>query len=188
MNRRDAISAVSLLIGGTVIGAELFLSGCKQHDTEHVLGMNEANFLDEVGETILPKTPALPGAKDVHIGSFMVSMVNDCYGSTDQEIFKDGLKKLDKASKDKYDKSFIALPDADKHALLLLIDAEAHTYHKNNPGKPLHYYTMMKQLTLLGYFTSEPGATQALRHVSVPGRFEGCIPYEKGDRAFLSAG
>jgi hypothetical protein len=42
----------------------------------------------------------------------------------------------------------------------------------------------MKQLTMLGYFTSEVGSTQALRYVPVPGKYEGCIPYKKGDRAW----
>jgi hypothetical protein len=36
----------------------------------------------------------------------------------------------------------------------------------------------------MGYFTSEIGAKQALRYLPVPGRFEGCIPYKKGDKAF----
>jgi len=49
---------------------------------------------------------------------------------------------------------------------------------------PAHYFTMMKQLTLLGYFTSKPGATEALRYVPVPGRYEGCIPYTKGEKAW----
>ena len=40
------------------------------------------------------------------------------------------------------------------------------------------------ELTLLGYFTSEIGSKQARRYVAVPGRFEGCIPYKKGDKAF----
>jgi hypothetical protein len=42
----------------------------------------------------------------------------------------------------------------------------------------------MKDLTLWGYFTSEIGATQALRFVEIPGRYEGCIPFAKGDRAW----
>ena len=47
-----------------------------------------------------------------------------------------------------------------------------------------HYFSLMKQLTLLGFFTSEVGATKALRYVPVPGRYEGCVPYKKGDKAF----
>jgi hypothetical protein len=51
---------------------------------------------------------------------------------------------------------------------------------------PAHYFTMMKQLTLWGFFTSEPGATKALRYVAVPGKYEGCIPYKKGDKAWAT--
>ena len=47
-----------------------------------------------------------------------------------------------------------------------------------------HYFTMMKELTLTGFFTSEVGATKALRYVAIPGRFEGCVPYKKGDKAW----
>ncbi|WP_386079792.1 gluconate 2-dehydrogenase subunit 3 family protein [Vreelandella sp. F11] len=40
-----------------------------------------------------------------------------------------------------------------------------------------HYFTMMKQLTLFGFFTSEVGATEVLRYEAVPGRYDGCAPY-----------
>jgi hypothetical protein len=45
----------------------------------------------------------------------------------------------------------------------------------------------MKELTVLGYFTSEIGASQALRYVEVPGSFNGNVPYKKGDRAWFVA-
>jgi hypothetical protein len=51
---------------------------------------------------------------------------------------------------------------------------------------PNHYFGMMKQLTLLGYFTSEIGATQALRYIAIPGKYEGCVPYKKGDKAWAT--
>ena len=43
---------------------------------------------------------------------------------------------------------------------------------------------MMKQLTLLGYFTSEVGATKALNHVDVPGHYEACVPLKPGQKAW----
>jgi hypothetical protein len=43
---------------------------------------------------------------------------------------------------------------------------------------------MVKQLTIWGYFTSEPGATKALRYVAVPGKYDGNFPYKKGDKAW----
>ena len=50
--------------------------------------------------------------------------------------------------------------------------------------QPAHYFRMMKQLALLGYFTSEIGCNKALRYVEVPGRFDPCIPYAPGEAAW----
>jgi hypothetical protein len=50
--------------------------------------------------------------------------------------------------------------------------------------EPTHYFRMMKELALLGYFTSEIGYTQAMRYVEAPGRFDPCTPYTPGERAW----
>jgi hypothetical protein len=49
---------------------------------------------------------------------------------------------------------------------------------------PAHYFRMMKELALLGYFTSEIGCKQAMRYVEAPGRFDACVPYMAGDPAW----
>jgi len=49
---------------------------------------------------------------------------------------------------------------------------------------PAHYFRMMKELAMLGYFTSEIGCTQALRYVEMPGRFDPCVDYKPGERAW----
>ena len=48
------------------------------------------------------------------------------------------------------------------------------------------YFRMMKELALLGYFTSEVGATQALRYVESPGRYDPCVPYKPGEKDWAS--
>ncbi|MEN9349871.1 MAG: hypothetical protein RL372_849, partial [Bacteroidota bacterium] len=64
---------------------------------------------------------------------------------------------------------------------------EAKKYQETKKeDQPTHYFTMIKQLTLWGYFSSEIGATQALRYVAIPGKYEGCIPYKKGDKAWAT--
>jgi len=190
MNRRDALSRVALLVGGSVIGAELFLNGCKTPDKKAVAGLtftqDDIAFLNEMGETILPAT-STPGAKEAKVGEFMTVFVNDCYEEKDQKIFHEGLLKLDEASKKKNSKSFMESTAEQRHDLLVDLDKEAKDYQKNKKdGDPTHYFTMMKQLTLMGFFTSEPGATKALRYVAIPGRYEGCIPYKKGDKAWAT--
>lgn len=52
--------------------------------------------------------------------------------------------------------------------------------------QPAHYFRMMKELALLGYFTSKIGCTQALRYVEAPGRFDPCLPYTPGEPAWAS--
>ena len=49
---------------------------------------------------------------------------------------------------------------------------------------PPPFFRTMKELTLLGYYTSEAGATRELRHAQVPGRFEGCVPLARVGRAW----
>jgi hypothetical protein len=46
---------------------------------------------------------------------------------------------------------------------------------------PVHYFRMMKELALLGYFTSEIGYTKAMRYAESPGRFDPCAPYTPGE-------
>jgi glucoside 3-dehydrogenase (cytochrome c) hitch-hiker subunit len=52
--------------------------------------------------------------------------------------------------------------------------------------QPAHYFRMMKELALLGYFTSKIGCTEALRYVEAPGRFDACIPYTPGQPAWAA--
>src|SRR5580693_9040049 len=190
MNRREALSSVALLLGGTIVGAEVFLSGCGPADKKYGASLSftpdDTAFLDEVAETIIPAT-STPGAKEAKVGQFMTVIVNDCYEDKDQKIFLDGMKKLNDAAVAKYKKNFIDLADTDKHDLLVSLDKEAKDYmSKKKPEDPAHYSRMMKELTLWGYFTSEAGATKALRYVAVPGKYEGCIPYKKGDKAWAT--
>ncbi|MBC6698275.1 gluconate 2-dehydrogenase subunit 3 family protein [Hymenobacter puniceus] len=204
MNRRDAVARVALLMGGTLIGAEYFLTGCtadtdkskaaakaktapaKPEKLAEVLDAKQINLLNEVGETILPATKT-PGAKAANVGGFMAVMVRDCYAPKDQQIFLEGLPKLEAAAQQKYSKDFLALDASQRTALLTALDTEMKQYEKaKTPEQPNHYFRMFKELTLLGFFTSEPGATKALRYLPVPGKYDGDVPYKKGDRAWAT--
>lgn len=188
MNRRDALSRVALILGGTVVGANLFLEGCKPADKKagDVTNFSDDDiaYLDEIAETIIPATDT-PGAKAAKVGAFMTVMVRDCYDEGDQKTFREGMDKINDASDKKFDKKFMQLTPEQRHQLLVEIDNEQKDYSKNKKKDDAnHYFRLMKELTLLGYFTSEPGATQALRYIETPGKYEGCIPYKKGDKAW----
>lgn len=188
MNRRDAISRVGLLLGGSLVGAHIFLEGCKPADSRYGEGQSfsaeDIRYLDEIAETILPTTTT-PGAKAAGVGTFMTVMVNDCYTKDDQKIFRQGMGTLNKSFRDKYKKDFTEAEPTERHEFLVALDNEQKEYMSNKKAEdPSHYFRMMKELTLLGFFTSEVGANQALRYLETPGRYDGCIPYQKGDRAW----
>ena len=187
MNRRKALSRVAIIMGGTILGADAFASGLKISTTSITLTKADIAFLNEVAETILPATKT-PGAKAAKVGEFMQIMVNDCYETKDQTIFMEGIKKLDEASKQMNGKTFMLSTPAQRTSLLVALDKEAKEYQKTKKwDAPKHYFSMMKELTLTGFFTSEVGATKALRHVAVPGKFIGSYPYKKGDKAWATS-
>ncbi len=189
MNRREAISAVSLLLGGAIIGSDMFLSGCKTGDKkarELVFNKDDIAYLDEISEPILPAT-VTPGDKAAGVGTFMTVMVHDCYDETSQKVFFEGMDKINKACEKKFNKKFMEADAGQRTELLTELDKEQKEYAKNKKdGEPPHYFRLMKELTLLGYFTSEAGATKVLRYVAVPGRYDGNLPYKKGDKAWAT--
>jgi len=210
MDRRELLKMIAVLTGGVVVGGEAFLTGCKNPESIGGLTFSEKDiaFLDEVGETILPATKT-PGAKAVHIGEFMKTIVNDCYEEDNQKTFHEGIKKLNDACDKMHGHSFMKATTEQRTELLKSLDKEAKDekdkFNKEQDQKEKdaesrgdknfkkekmapHYFTLMKQLTLWGYFSSKEGMTQALRFIPVPGRYEGCIDYKKGDKMFSKLG
>lgn len=188
MNRRDAITRVALLMGGTVIGADLFLSGCKtgSDKVEDLFAAEDTGFFNEVGNTIIPDTNT-PGAKAANVGGFMAVMVRDCYAPDDQKIFLTAKANINKEADKQFGKDFLACDASQRAKVLNRLDAEQKEYNKTKEKQaPNHYFKMVKELTLLGYFTSKIGCTEALRYVAIPGRYDGDVPYKKGDRAWAT--
>jgi hypothetical protein len=203
MERRELLKMIAVLTGGALIGGDVFLSGCKTSlkKGEGLLSADDIALLNEVGDTIIPVTNT-PGAKAAKVGEFMNVYVSDCYRADQQKAFTEGLTALDKACEKQFSKKFNELTVAERTTILTALEAEAKTYNqqindkekaardiahkemKEFNGAPPHYYTMIKQLTLTGYFTSEIGMKEALRFLPVPGKYDGAFPYKKGDKAW----
>jgi len=193
--RREAIERVSMLLGGAaLVGHSAMLAGCAtppRTDDERagtsaaaLFSDEEIALLDEVADTILPET-STPGAKAAGVGPFIALMVADTYTERDQRVFKAGLRTLDDESLAAYGVAFIAARPAERLALLERLDAEQVAYMRTRaPDQPAHYFRMIKELTLLGYFTSEIGYTEAMRYVEAPGRFDPCVPHAAGDKTW----
>jgi hypothetical protein len=177
LSRREALARLGVLLGGALIGGDTWLRGgsLPGKAPEPAFTSADIALLDEIGETIIPTTNT-PGAKAAGIGAFMAMMVTDCYDSAQHVAFQAGLEQLRR-------EGFLQATPADRTARLNALDAESRQQRTGRAASgPAHFFKMMKQLTILGYCTSEIGATQVFEFTEVPGRLDGNVPYKKGDR------
>ncbi len=203
MQRRELLKIIAALTGGAVIGGDVFLSGCKTalKNGEGLLSVDQVSLLNEIGDTIIPVTDT-PGAKAAKVGEFMNVYVSDCYRVDQQKAFTTGISALQAVCEKQFGKNFMKIDADERMKLLTGLEAEAKIFNqqlrekeqsardaaskemKEFFGAAPHYYTLMKQLSLLGYFSSEIGMKQALRFLPVPGKYDGAFPYKKGDKAW----
>lgn len=180
MKRRDALKTVGIILGTTIIGADAFLTGCVNTKNTFKLNENDLAFLNDFGETILPKTNT-PGAKEANVASFMNKIVADYYNKEDQDTFLDGIKHVADLSKSKFSTDFISLSAKDKTAVLMELENSAQNhYDAKNEGH--HYYMMFKQLTIWGYMSSEVVAKSAFIYSPLVEKYIGSIEYTPGDK------
>lgn len=195
LSRREAIRRVTALLGGAAFvsatGGLLAAHAKAAQAVQAAIGaftLEDVAYLDEIAETILPQTDT-PGAKAAGTGAFMALMVTDSFRPDEQRVFHEGMREVDAASRKAYGISFMAATPSQRTAVLTALDHEQQRVMEARgaaDAEPAHFFRMMKQLALLGFFTSEIGCTQALRYVESPGRFDACIPYAAGEPAWAS--
>lgn len=188
MNRREAVKRVSFLLGGalTISGAGAFagvLIPEGKNSFDLTLIESREALIAEIADTIIPDTKGVPGAKAAGLGPFIVMMLQDCYTADNQKNFAEGLMKVDEVSQSRFGKVFTSLTLKEREEIFKIFKAEARA---KSGTVPSYFFSVMYDLTCLGYFSSEIGATQALRYVHIPGKYEACIPLEPGQKAWAT--
>ncbi|GAB3983761.1 gluconate 2-dehydrogenase subunit 3 family protein [Spirosoma terrae] len=211
MNRRDALMRVAALAGVTMslpaLADTLEASATRRALTGKPLFFtaDQDATVAELADTIIPTTTT-PGAKAAKVNEVIDILLKDCYKPDDQQRFVEGLAQTNKLSQDAYGKAFVQLDPAQRIEIVKKLEADAKaqlakmaaakaaTKVENSQAdlqmptdaKKVYtpFYTILKDLTLTGYFTSEIGCTQALEYVPVPGRYEGCITLKPGQKAW----
>ena len=197
MDRREAVKRVGIMLGGiALVGSSTgLLTACAKDRAPAAAGaaigsfsVEDIAFLDDVADTILPDTPKSPGAKTAKTGPFIALMVTDTYSPEDQKVFRDGMTALNEASrKANAGATFSAASASQRTTLLEALDTAQFDFQKvRKPNEAQHYFRMMKELTMLGFFTSELGYTKAMRYVETPGRFDPCLPYAPGEKSWAA--
>jgi gluconate 2-dehydrogenase gamma chain len=185
ISRREALRRTALLLGGVVSAPALagVLAGCETPHgesgwTPRALTSEQTDVVATIAEHILPETDT-PGARAVGVHRFIDTMLAEHYGTADRATFLRGLGDIDARAARSGARNFIGASKSQQIAILTELDREAYS----NVAAP-HFFRTMKELTLLGYYTSEAGATKELQYNPAPGRFEGCVPISRVGRAW----
>ena len=181
MNRREALKTTTALLGGVLAGSSGLLLGCGPAARARVPGILSAEdetLIEEVADTLLPSTPASPGAKAAGVGPTINLLLTECYKPDAQQRVVQGMSELRATCGARCGKGFASLPRREREQLLREIDAEARKHADT------HYFTLVRELAHGAYFSSQIGATQALRYIQTPGRFDGCVPLTPGQPAW----
>jgi len=186
MNRKEAIKRTGLLLGGVIFAPNILgvLKGCSPTPgdwTPELFTREQARLVTALSDVILPADDT-PSASEVGVPQFIEKMVKDFYSEEQRNEFMEGLDKFSDDYRSEIQGEYFEAEDDDKFEF---------TYHQNqiaieeSPGESPFILTF-KELTLLGYFTSEVGATQVLRYEANPGVYDGCVPLEEVGRTWAT--
>lgn len=172
IDRREALRRAALLLGGALSAplAAGVLAGCDARGVPdgtwrpRALTPDQAELVATVADQILPATDT-PGARAVGVHRFIDALLAESYSPSEREQFVAGLVELGRGFQP-------GTPDQ-RRGLLERLDREAAPFFRG-----------LKELTLVGYYTSEIGATRELHHVPVPGRYDGCVPLAQVGRTW----
>lgn len=214
MDRREAVKSVAFLMGGALSATTLgvFLDSCTSPSANKdgkLFSPEQEQIITEIADIIIPSTKT-PGAKAAGVGPFIALMVRECYPDDAQKAFVKGLEDVEDRSKKQFGDSFLKIAVKDRQTLLGKVRDEtvaaqkaeneknaAETKKTTNKEKPdqgndkypkatPYFFALVRDLTMLGYFTSEIGATQALEYIQIPGRYDGCVDMKPGQRVYSS--
>ena len=178
MNRRKAIQRTAYLLGGAVSASVIagVMSGCQPSGepdwTPQFLTPEQAKTIEAIAETILPETDT-PGAKSLHLTEFIDIMVKDNFSGYDQLQFPKGLAKLEEECQFFAGSSFLDASPEEREKFLVLHEKKAKQLQEQTGDKA--FISRIKELVLVGYFTSEYAITELMNYNPIPTKFEGCV-------------
>ncbi len=190
MDRRKAIFGIILGTAG-VAGSTLGYRWWKRYRTPDLDWLEQHRILiAALAETIIPRTDS-PGAKDAAVDSFIIKMIRDCTPRKEQNNFLDGLKDLEEFCRHEYGLAYVECSEAQQHQTLEHVERAAVSL-QGRVGKVMlrlngrPFFRILKDYTVEGYCTSEPGATKGLAYLYIPGSFHGCIPLQQNQKAWAT--
>jgi hypothetical protein len=165
-------------------GERLHASAADGRGATGAMDARQSAIVTAAAERIIPASDT-PGATDAGVTAFIERMLADWYTPAERQRLLAGLTDLDARSRAARGRDFTGLGEADQVAVLTAIDDEVTALRRapspaGNPDD--HWFSMLKFLTVWGYFTSEAAMRDTLGQWPMPGRYVSCAPYEPGVR------
>ncbi|HTJ11116.1 MAG TPA: gluconate 2-dehydrogenase subunit 3 family protein [Dinghuibacter sp.] len=190
MKRRQAIGSIAVtgLAGLGLFGGIEWHAWHKTPDFQF-LETHQKTLL-ALAEIIIP-TGDTPGAKNCGVDKFIIGMIRDCTDTRDANTFIDGLKNCVQYSYDTFGKNYEDCTTPQQVDILHRFERQGRVGTglwgkvKNRYwGKS--FFTTLKELTVVGYCTSEAGASQGLSYVAIPTAYHGCVAMAPGQRSWAT--
>ena len=185
LHRRQLMSGIAAMIGAGVVAP---VARAMAAETAPQPGFGvvhpfltpaQRKLVAAASERIIPTTDT-PGAIAAGVPDFIEMMLGDWYDTTERDLVLGGLAAIDAFSSKMYAKPFAAVTPARQDAILTL------AMNKTLPGLAGDPFEHLRQLVILGYYTSEIGCTVERVYLPVPGHYDGAYPYAKVGRVFSS--
>lgn len=191
MNRREALKTISAMLGGSIALPIVsgFLAGCGPSGPETQTGSwrpkaltrEQNELVTVIAERIIPQTDT-PGATAARVNEFIDLILHDWFSESERAGFFNGMTAADTYCLNRYGKDFLNCTKAEQLSVLVDLETEFHA-NKNAPSPRAEFMSVMKQFTVIGFYTSEVGASQELR-VPPMGQYLGNEPFDENDRAW----
>lgn len=167
-----------MIFAPSIIG---LLNGCSPNRTTDwqpvLFNEYEAKLVTTLADVIMSKDD-YPSASEVGVPSFIESMVSTVYSEEQREMFLKGLNEFGSLAQGSLQIDYSESLEEDRYRFTYQQNETALQLRDESTNEP-SFFLMFKELTILGYFTSEIGATQVLRYEAIPGYYSGCIPFEE---------
>jgi hypothetical protein len=177
MKRRTALRSLAVLVGGTM-ALPAWASGWEAGSLAPLpLPLADARqtaLLGELVETIIPASDT-PGARELGVHLYILTMLADCYDKAAQNRFMEGLQELDQLVKAGYGKTFEACSAAQRLEILQGREAAARLL----PSEQEPFFPFLKNMAIQGYLNSAYVMRDVYRYELVPARFHGCVPVKQ---------
>ena len=174
LNRRRLLKNVAIMTGGVLSSSIIsgVMSGALAQETIDVENLifndQQLKLVAEMADMIIPDTDT-PGAIAARVHHYIHAIVGDWYYDEERANFMKGLSAVDA--------KFLNGPAKERAVIMAQMD--------NEEGEKT-FFQEFKELTLVGYFTSQIGAEEELRYEQYPGPYQGCVPFEDVGRTWAT--